>query len=356
MVDMARTLQKVVMLLSLLGIVALCVVRNNNRKSKYALRISQKGLAMLDGLEAFLAVHRHGNFSKAARALDVAVSSISRKIEALEEELGTPLFNRSTRDMLLTDAGERLIPLAHNILADVAEAREVVQAVNAEPRGVLTVTAPSPFGRRHVTPAVAHFLKQYPLLEVDLHITDDRVDIAHDRVDVAVRIGVLPDSDLIATQLAPQRRITCASPQYIARYGKPSRPEDLLEHNCLTHLSPPSRVGWWQFPGINGGRPLNVHGSLRSDDSDVLLNAALAGLGIAHLATWLAYEEIASGRLVPLFKDELSAPPFTTSAIHAIRVKGRTPLKSKLFVDFLRSYFGVDKDEPPYWERIYGQR
>jgi DNA-binding transcriptional LysR family regulator len=310
---------------------------------------------MFDGLEAFLAVQRHGNFSKAAKAMDVAVSSISRKIEALEEELGTPLFNRSTRDMQLTDAGERLIPLAHNILADVAEAREVVQSLNAEPRGLLAVTAPSPFGQRHVSQAVAHFLKHYPLIEVELHISNDIIDMAHDRVDVAVRIGVLPDSDLIATPLAPQRRVACASPQYIARHGAPSRPEELIQHNCLTVINTPARVGWWQFANVNGGKPLNVHGSLRADDSDVLLNGALAGVGIAHLGTWLAYEDIASGRLVPLFKEDVMRPPLTKSAIHAVRVKGRTPLKSKLFVDFLQSYFGVDKGEPPYWDRVYSQ-
>jgi DNA-binding transcriptional LysR family regulator len=308
---------------------------------------------MLEGLDIFLAVQRHGNFSKAAKALDLAVSSVSRKIEALEAELGTALFNRNTRDMLLTEAGERLVPLAHNILTDIAEAREVVQSVHTEPRGILTVAAPSPFGRRHVAPAVANFLTQYPLLEVNLHISDAVVDMAREHVDVAIRIGVLPDSDLIAAQLAPQRRVACASPQYIARHGAPSRPEELVKHNCLTVLSNPSRVGWWQFAGVNAGKPLEVRGSLRSDDSGVLLNAALAGLGIAHLATWLIYEEIASGRLIPLFKEEMASAPLTRSAIHAIRMPGRASMKSKLFIDYLRSYFGVDKGELPYWERHY---
>ena len=194
---------------------------------------------------------------------------------------------------------------------------------------------------------------QYPLLEVDLHVSDAVIDIAAERVDVAIRIGVLPDSDLLATRLAPQRRIACASPGYLERHGTPGRPEELLQHNCLTLRSAPHRVGWWCFAGVNQGKPLAIHGSLRSDDSDALLHAAIAGVGIAHLATWLIAEEVAGGRLVTLFTDKLSGEPLTSSAIHAVRMPGRAANKARLLIDFLRDYFGVASGEPPYWERAF---
>ena len=192
-------------------------------------------------------------------------------------------------------------------MAELAEAKDAVTSLSAEPRGVLTVTAPSPFGRRHVVPAVASFLSRYPRLEIDLHVSDEIIDLVQQRVDVAVRIGVLPNSDLLATRLAPQRRVACASPEYLKRCGAPGRPEDLLNHNCLTVRSAPSRVGWWSFAGVNRGKPLAVHGSLRSDESDALLQAALRGVGIAHLATWMVAQEIAAGRLVLLMAVETRA-------------------------------------------------
>jgi DNA-binding transcriptional LysR family regulator len=305
---------------------------------------------MIDALKSFLAVVEFGNFSRAAQAQDVAVSSMARKIELLESDLGAKLFNRSTRVMLLTDAGEKLLPRARTILAELAETREEVASLQAEPRGVVSVTAPSAFGRRHVAPVVAGFLKRYPLMQVDLQISDEIIDLSAHRIDVAVRIGVLPDSDLLATRLAPQRRVACASPDYIASHGKPPSPSALMQHNCLTVLSTPGRVGWWTFAGVNDGKPLPIRGTMRSDDSDALMQAALAGVGIAHLATWLVSEDVAAGRLIPLFSDEAVAPPLTKSAIHAVRVPGRSPAKAKLFIDHLRGCIG---GEMPYWERPF---
>ena len=311
---------------------------------------------MIDALRDFLHVAAHGNFSKAASARDLAVSSVTRKIDALEADLGVKLFNRSSRAVTLTEAGEKFVLHARNILDELADARNVLSSVHAEPRGLLSVTAPATFGRWKVAPAVASFLKQFPLLEVDLQFTDAVVDIAAERIDVAIRIGVLPDSDLLATALAPQRRIACASPDYLARHGRPARPEDLLQHNCLTLRTAPLRVGWWQFAGVNRNRPLAIHGSLRTDDSDALLHGTLAGLGIAHLATWLISDEVASGRLVALFPQEMAAPPPTASAIHAVRIQGRSTLKAKLFVDHLRACFGVDDRGVPDWDRALARR
>ncbi|WP_394780082.1 LysR substrate-binding domain-containing protein [Undibacterium sp.] len=307
---------------------------------------------MIDALHMFVSVVELGNFSRAAKAQDLAVSSVTRKIDWLEAELGASLFNRSNRLLHLTDAGEKFLPRARTILAELAEARDAVSELYAEPRGVLSVSAPATFGRRHVAMAVGSFLQRYPLLEVDLQVSDRIVDLAAERVDVAIRIGVLPDSDLQATRLAPQRRVACASPAYLARCGIPAKPEELLQHNCLTMQSAAGRIGWWRFHGVNGNKPLPIKGSLRSDDSDALMQAALAGLGIAHLATWLVSDDIAAGRLLPLFTGELLHPPLTDSAIHAVRVPGRSPAKAKLFIEHLRACFGTDTDTP-YWEQPF---
>jgi DNA-binding transcriptional LysR family regulator len=306
---------------------------------------------MLQALEVFLSVATSANFSKAARSLDVAVSSVTRRIDGLEAELGAKLFNRGPRHLTLTDAGEALLPRARHILSEVAETKSAVLSLKAEPQGVLTITAPSSFGSRHVAPAAANFLKRYPKIEIDLHVSNEIVDLSNERVDVAIRVGVLPNSDLLATNLAPQRRIAVASPEYLAQHGSPKHPEDLLQHQCLTLRSRPSRVGWWCFAGVNRGKPLAVRGPLRSDDIDALLGAALQGLGIAHLASWLVGADLLAGRLVPLFKTELIKPPVTASAIHAVRFPGRSVAKSMLFIEHLRTSFGVANGGLPIWER-----
>ena len=306
---------------------------------------------MLQAFEAFLSVATAASFSKAARTLDVAVSSVTRRIDGLEAELGAKLFNRNSRRLTLTDAGEALLPRARHILSEVAETKGAVLSLQAEPQGVLMVTAPSSFGSRHIAPAAASFIQRYPKIEIDLDVSNEIVDLSNERVDVAIRMGILPDSDLLATNLAPQRRIAVASSEYLARHGAPKHPEDLLQHQCLTLRSRPSRTGWWCFAGVNHGKPLAVRGPLRSDDIDALLRAALQGLGVAHLASWLVGEDLLEGRLVSLFKTELSKPPATAAAIHAVRFPGRSVAKSMLFIEHLRTSFGVANGGLPIWER-----
>jgi DNA-binding transcriptional LysR family regulator len=300
-------------------------------------------------LRTFLDVAATGNFSRTAKLRQVAVSSITRRIDWLEAQLTIKLFHRNSRLVMLTDAGELFVPRARTILAELAEAKEAMTALSTDPRGLLTVTAPSAFGRRHIAPAVSSFLQKYPSLEVDLHVSDDIVDLTAHRVDVAIRIGILPDSDLLATYLAPHTRIACASPEYIARHGKPETPLDLLKHNCLNLTSKPLPPGWWRFAGVNNGEPLAIKGNLRSDDTDTLLRAALCGLGILHIASWSVYDAISQGRLIPLFRDLPRAPHASEPAIYAVRMPGRShQVKTKLFIDHLRACFG----DTPYWESL----
>ncbi|WP_332852032.1 LysR family transcriptional regulator [Duganella sp. S19_KUP01_CR8] len=309
---------------------------------------------MIDCLKCLLAVVEHGSLSRAAAELKMAVSSVSRKLDALEAEVGSRLLLRSSRQMLLTDAGERFLPRARNILAELAEGKAAVQELDSEPRGLLTVTAPAAFGRLHVAPAIAEFLRQCPLLEVELHVSDDIVDLSARRVDVAVRAGVLPDSDLVATRLAIQNRVVSASPDYLERHGWPQTPMDLLNHQCLTVTGRSAPRGWWRFDGVNQDQPLAVKGKLRCDDTDSLLHAAIGGAGLVHLANWLVSDAIVAGQLVPVFPmapvqrgaaSDRREP--RESAVHAVHMPGRSnQAKAQLLIRHLKEYFG----DPPYWD------
>jgi DNA-binding transcriptional LysR family regulator len=301
---------------------------------------------MLDAIRTFIEVATERSFTTVAKRRDVAVSSVARKIDALEAELGVKLLARSSRSIVLTDAGAQFLPRARNIVSEMDDAKHALADLHADPRGLLTITAPAAFGRRHVVPAIASFLQRYPLIEIDMHLSDQLVDLTTQRVDVAIRIGILPDSDLIATRLAPSRRLACASPEYVARHGRPATPEQLMNHNCLTLASAPP-PWWWCFAGVNRDAALPVHGTLRTDDTEALLEAAVAGIGIVHLASWLVSDLIRAGKLLALFP-EMSAPPKAfRAAIHAVRMPGRShTAKAQLFIAHLKSCFG----DPPYWD------
>ena len=302
---------------------------------------------MIDALHSFLAVASASSFSQVAKARSVAVSSVTRKIDWLEAEIGTRLFHRSSRRVLLTDAGEQFVPRARSILAELAQAKDALASINADPRGRMTITAPTIFGRRHLAPAVASFLERYPMIEVDLHVGDALVDLAEQRVDVAIRIGRLVDSDLVATDLATLRPLVCASPAYIERHGRPAAPEALLEHDCITVITSALAGPAWRFAGIRRGAALPVKGKLRTDDKDCALQAALAGIGIAHLASWVVSDDIIADRLVPLFPDARCPDTVVLPTIHALRMPGRSyEAKARLFIAHLREQIG----EVPYWD------
>lgn len=300
---------------------------------------------MIEELRTFLAVVDAANFSLVARRQSVAVSSVTRKIDALEAALGAKLFRRSPRSVALTDAGTQYLTSARKIVAEFDEAKANLAELQSDPRGLMTVTAPAAFGRRHIMPAAVRFLRRNPQIQLDLHLSDEWVDLAAQRVDVAIRIGTLPDSALVAVRLAPLRRLVCASPAYLARAGRPERPEDLLRHNCLTVASGPVPHGWWCFDGVRRGAALPVTGTLRTNDTEALVQAALEGIGIVHLASWLVGDLVAAGRLLSLFPD---ASGSAASAINAVRLPGRShAAKAQLFIAHLRREFG----EPAYWDR-----
>jgi len=304
-----------------------------------------------------------GSFSRAAVEAGVKASTVSRAIVALEADLGAALFNRSTRRLHLTEAGSTFLEHAQRIVEDVEEARAASASLNQSPTGLLHINVPGAFGRRHVMPHLPAFLAEYPRLRVDATLTDATVDLIEAGADVAVRIGALADSSLIAKRLAPHRRVLCAGPGYLARAGAVDRPEDLAAHACLATAVQPGEAWYFRRAGAGGvalggmsggvgvGEVLEVpaRGPLRANDSEALMDAALAGLGVVLLATWLVGPELRAGRLVEVLPGwEAAIAPGPEPAIWGVYPPKRVVSpKVRVFLDFLERRFG----RPPYWER-----
>jgi DNA-binding transcriptional LysR family regulator len=290
----------------------------------------------LDDMIAFIRVVESRSFTAAAERLGLSKSVVSRRLTELENRLGTRLLNRTTRSLSLTPAGQTFFERARAILADVEEAEQAVAELGRDPRGLLRVNAPMSFGILHLAPAVADFMARFPNVELDLDLTDRFVDLVEEGWDIAVRIGRLRDSSLIARKLAPSRLVTVASPAYLERRGRPERPEELTRHECLlyTTLSNPSV---WHFRADGDLRSVRVQGRMRVNNGDTILEAVRAGLGLAVLPTFMLSDDLRSGRLVTV----LDAFEATDFAIYAVWPHHRhlSP-KVRAFVDFLAERFG----------------
>lgn len=300
----------------------------------------------LGNMRVFLSVARLGSFSEAGRQLDLAPSSISRQIGQLEDSLGVRLFTRTTRKLTLTGAGELWSERAARILAEVEEAREAVRDFDAAPRGVVRVSAPIAFGRLHAAPAIIGFLQNYPDIGVEFGLTDRRVDLVEEGVDVALRIGQLPDSSLVARRLAPMERLICASPQYLQRRGMPALPADLENHDCLTFRLYDTGSIWrpgadlWQLQGPDGACEIPVKGPLKATSAEVLVRAALADMGLILVLDWLVEPYIQTGELVRVFADYRIAHDTGDGAIYAVYPSGRyIPAKVRVFIDYMAAHF-----------------
>lgn len=300
----------------------------------------------LGNMRVFLSVARLGSFSEAGRQLDLAPSSISRQIGQLEDSLGVRLFTRTTRKLTLTGAGELWSQRAARILAEVEEAREAVRDFDAAPRGVVRVSAPIAFGRLHAAPAIIGFLQNYPDIGVEFGLTDRRVDLVEEGVDVALRIGQLPDSSLVARRLAPMQRLICASPQYLKRRGMPTLPADLVNHDCLTFRLYDTGSIWrpgadlWQLQGPDDAYEIPVKGPLKATSAEVLVRAALADMGLILVLDWLVEPYIQTGELVRVFADYRIAHDTGDGAIYAVYPSGRyVPAKVRVFIDYMAAHF-----------------
>jgi DNA-binding transcriptional LysR family regulator len=302
-------------------------------------------------LRLFLRAADAGSFSRAAALERCQVSTVSRAVLALEEDLGAALFNRSTRHLQLTEAGLLFRDGARLVLDELEQARSAVTSLDAAPRGLLKLNLPTAFARRHVLPVLADLQRRHPDLSVEATLTDATVDLLASGADVAVRIGALPDSTLVARRLAPQRRVLCAAPSLVAPHPPLSVPGDLAARPCLTLALQPTDK--WYFRGSDGAHPavqaeVAVTGRFTSNDTEALRDAALAGLGFALLPTWLVGSDIAAGRLrsvLPGWTADISPGPERAISVVYTARRLVSP-KVRVFIDALAAHIG----SPPSWD------
>jgi DNA-binding transcriptional LysR family regulator len=306
----------------------------------------------LAAMRAFVRSVELGSFSKAAAEDNQKVSTVSRYVSALEADLGAALLNRSTRRLHLTEVGTAFYERAAAILADVEDARLVAKSMNATPQGLLRINVPGAFGRRHIVPHLKDFQQAYAQIRLDVTLTDATVDLIETGADVAVRIGALADSTLIARRLAPQRRLLVCSPGYVAKRGTLDAPAELARHECLTFALQRSDAWYCSKQGtpVTESLEVKVSGAFRANDSEALLCAARSDMGIALLPSWLLQEDILAGRLIsllPNFAWAIARGP--ERAIWGVYPPKKTVSpKVRAFLTFFVERFG----DPPYWDEM----
>ncbi len=297
----------------------------------------------LGAMRAFDRVARRGSFSAAAGDLGISKAMVSRHIANLENELGVQLFNRTTRRLHLTEVGSAYLERVRAILEEIDEAEEAVTQLNAEPRGTLRLVAPTNFGAFHLGRAIAGYMERYPEVQVDLSLNDRPFDLIEEGVDMAIRVGRLTDTSLIARQFATTRMVVCGSPEYLARHGVPMQPEELADHNCLI-FTPSLPRSEWRFQGPEGPRNQRVSGSMVSDAGDPLRIAAIKGLGLIQQPEYMVWQDLSLGRLRTVL-DDFAPPPRAINAIYPHR--RHLSAKVRTLVSFLGDYFAP----PVYWEK-----
>lgn len=284
----------------------------------------------IESLQVFVAVAHAGGFSAAARALGLPVPTVSRKVAELEESLGVRLFERSTRSVVLTDAAQPYYESCRRLLDELRDADELVSGSHRSPRGELTITAPVGFGRQHVQPVALQFLHEYPDIDLRLLMVDRLVDLVDEHVDLALRIGELPDSSLVARPLGHIKKIVCASPGYLQRHGVPRHPSELVEHPCILWASLGAREAWLlRDEGTDTRFPIRVR--LTTTLPESAIEAAQAGLGLTQVTSYQVEAAVRAGTLVPVLREHES-PPTPVSLVHLS--KRRVPLKLRVFLDF----------------------
>lgn len=255
-------------------------------------------------LSFFYLLANKGSLAATARELGVTPPAVSKRLTALEARLGIRLVNRTTRSMSLTSEGELYFSQAARILTQIDELEQMVSSSRATPKGLIRVNASLGFGRRHIGPALAAFYAQYPEVEIQLEISDHPLDLATHGFDLGIRFGTLPDAAFHARKIASNRRLLCASPLYLDKFGTPQKLSDLQNHNCIFIRQNESPYGVWSF--TNGGHTDNikVHGALGCNDGEVALNWALEGYGILLRAEWDIARYVRSGRLRLVLEDQ----------------------------------------------------
>ena len=289
-------------------------------------------LRNLDDLAVFVHVVERHSFSAAARDLHLAPKTVSKQIARLEQALGTTLFERNTRNVRITSEGRAIAERARVALAVLEEVQELATGGSQELSGTIRLTAPTPFGRKFVAPAIHDFCRLHPRVGFDLRLSDQVQDLYSGDLDLAIRMGELADSRLVARRVADNRRILAASPAYLKAHGSPAQPEELERHNCLVFAYPGLLQSTWPLRKGRREKPVAVSGTLCSDNGDVLHAWCVAGLGISLRETWDIHEELRDGTLLRVLPEWKATP----SKISIVRAR-REPVPRRLtaFSDFL---------------------
>ena len=285
-------------------------------------------------MQAFVAVAEHGSFSAAASHLQVSAVMVGKYIQQLEAHLGAALLQRNTRRQRLTEAGTAYLAGCRQVLEQVQQAEADVAGLQVQPRGLLRVSAPTTWGSCVLSPVLSELLRAQPLLNIELDLSNRRIDLIEDGFDAAIRVGPLPSQELVARPLPPYAMSLCASPSYLRRRGTPRTPADLEGHDCLSHLAWRGGHGWQ----LANGEQVDWEARLTSNDGYALREAAVAGAGLVLQPTALLAGEIAAGRLKPLLRDYLPEP----RPMHLIYLPDRRPRpRLQCFVDFVMARLGT---------------
>lgn len=290
----------------------------------------------ISDLDIFARVARTGNMSAAGREMGLSPAVVSKRISLLEERLGARLFQRTTRQLMLTDTGAGYFKRVVDILSLVEEAEDFVARRNTKPRGLLKVAAPTSFSRRLIAPHIPEFMARFPDIELDFHLTDNFVDIIRDGFDLAIRIGELQDSTLVARKLLPDTRVICASPSYLEKKGAPKTLADLETSNCL--LAGAQDV--WRLEGPDGFHAIRPKGSMRSNSAEFIREALLAGLGLGLRSIWDVGQELDSGALKVVLPEYRGSSKVAVYAVYPCREF--MPAKVNSLIEFLAARYEAD--------------
>ena len=286
----------------------------------------------LEAMQLFVATVETGSFSGASRKLGIPLPTVSRKVSELEEHLKSRLLVRTTRKLTLTDAGAAYLSASKRILDDINAAETLASGEYTAPCGELILTAPIAFGRFHVLGMVNDFLKQYPDINVRMSLSDRGVNLSEDNIDMAVRIGALPDSSMIATRVGSVRRVVVGSPEYFAKHGTPKQLSDLVDLTCVTFAALHGNSSW-VFPGKGRSamQPVRPTCRLNINTAETAIDAAIAGIGVTHVISYQVAKPIAEGKLQVVLQ-QFEPEPMPVHLIHA--AQGRLPLKMRSFLEF----------------------
>ncbi len=294
----------------------------------------------LNYLQIFVDVVRRGSFAAVARDHDLAPSSVSRAVAALEDEMGVRLLQRTTRQMQPTEAGHLYFQRIEPVIDELQQAQLMASDISENPVGRLRITTSTTFGNMAIMPLISEFMCRYPGLSLDVEMTEANLDLLAEGIDVAVRLGSLADSSLVATRLHDMNFVVCASPAYLKKYGTPQKPQDLAQHNCLIF---PMRGynNQWGFRNKQGEIIMaNISGNISVSNALALKQCAMQDMGISLLTQWTVWQELQEGSLVKLFPDySVTANDFDNAIWLVYPSQGYLPVKVRVFIDFLKEKF-----------------